>query len=154
MYVKFKSCTAQEYSNALAQGTIDSGTLYLVTTNGGLGSTSPQVRAELYIGNRHIAEELAAPILDIIKVLDAALNELGGDVEAINVDNIGDAHCKSMDMDNLPKVCGYPSLIEDNGTPSVAPDFKGQIYIDKNKGNVYFGKDTSSVYDWKRIDNE
>ena len=153
MYVKYKSCTAQEYSNALSQGTLDAGTLYIVTTNGGLGNTSPTVRAELYIGNRKVVEDIATPLIAIIQVLDAALNNLDYNVEAINVDNIGDVHCKSIDLDNLPKVCGYPTLISKPEPPSVIPDFVGQFYFDSYHKNVYFGAGTSSVSDFIRINN-
>lgn len=153
MYVNFKSCTAQEYSNALAQGSLDAATLYLVTTNGGLGDTSPTVRAELYIGNRKVVEEIATPLIAVIQVLDAALNNLDYNVEAINVDNTGDVHCKSIDLDNLPKVCGYPIMISKPESPSVIPNFVGQFYFDSSKKNVYFGAGTSSVSDFIRINN-
>jgi hypothetical protein len=153
MYVKYKSCTAQEYSNALSQGTLDAGTLYIVTTAGGLGDTSPTVRAELYIGNRKVVEDIAAPIIAMIQVLDAALNGLNGNVEAINVDNTGDVHCKSIDVDNLPKVCGYPAIIIKQNSPDVIPDFVGQFYFDSYNKNVYFGAGVASVSDFIRLNN-
>ena len=45
------------------------------------------------------------------------------DTAAIDMDNMGDAHCKSIDMDELPKVCGYPLFIITDGAPA-ASDFK------------------------------
>lgn len=73
------------------------------------------------------------------------------DTAAIDMDNMGDAHCKSIDMDELPKVCGYPLFIITDGAPAAAPDFIGQFYIDKTNGKAYMATGASAASDFKAL---
>lgn len=73
------------------------------------------------------------------------------DTAAIDIDNMGDAHCKSIDMDELPKVCGYPLFIITDGAPAAAPDFIGQFYIDKTNGKAYMATGASAASDFKAL---
>lgn len=84
----------------------------------------------------------------------AKLSELEGKVlrdeenlEAIhkNIDELGDVHAKSINMDELPKVCGYPMAIIGSGAPTVTPDFISQIYIDTTNHKVYMADGTANA---------
>lgn len=88
-------------------------------------------------------------IPDTIASLISLAGQNEANVAAIDVDNMGDAHCKSIDMDELPKVCGYQMIIIADAAPSVAPDFIGQVYIDKTNGKVYVATAASSASDFK-----
>ena len=62
---------------------------------------------------------------------------------------MGDAHCKSIDMDELPKVCGYDFIVMGTAAPTTAPDFIGQVFIDKTNGKVYVATGVSASTDYK-----
>lgn len=68
-------------------------------------------------------------IADVSPVIDAALNNLNGEIEAVDPENTGDIHCSGINMDDLPKVCGYPLIYFGADSPARTPDFVGQFYI-------------------------
>lgn len=92
-------------------------------------------------------------IADVSPVIDAALNNLNGEIAATDPEEVGDVHCKSIDMDSLLKVCGYPLYIIVTKAPDRAPDFIGQFWIDRSAGNIYMAKAVSNSASFIRINN-
>jgi len=76
-------------------------------------------------------------------------NEMLIELGLIDTENLGDVRAKSVDMDELPKVCGYPMYIIGTAAPSVTPDFIGQIYIDKQNAKVYIATDIANASSFK-----
>lgn len=70
------------------------------------------------------------------------------DLSAINVDNLGDAKTKSIDMDELPKICSFPMYIISTTAPNVSPDFISQHWIDTVSKKVYIAVGVSSAADF------
>lgn len=72
------------------------------------------------------------------------------DIDAIaaNRDNLGDVHAKSIDLDELPKVCHYEAIIIRAYAPDVAPDFIGQEWLDTANRKAYKAFGVSSVSDF------
>lgn len=68
-----------------------------------------------------------------------------------NMNELGDVHVKSVDMDELPKVCHYDMIIISSGSPSITPDFIGQVYIDKDAGKVYMATATTNSSSFKAL---
>lgn len=66
---------------------------------------------------------------DVTPVIEAALCELNAEIQATDPEETGDVHCHSIDMDSLPKVCGYPLIYFGADAPARIPDFIGQFYI-------------------------
>ena len=62
-----------------------------------------------------------------------------------NMDNLGDVRVKSVDMDELPKVSGYPLFVFGSGAPTVAPDFVPQFYIDTTGHKIYIADGTANA---------
>ena len=62
-----------------------------------------------------------------------------------NMDNLGDVHAKSVDVDELPKVCGYPMFVFGSGAPTMAPDFTSQFYIDTTNHKIYMADGTANA---------
>lgn len=73
------------------------------------------------------------------------------DVDALtaNRDNLGDVHAKSIDLDELPKICHYEAIIKATTAPNVAPDFIGQMWIDTAAGKVYMATATTNASSFK-----
>lgn len=69
-------------------------------------------------------------------------------VDSINVDNLGDVRAKSIDMDELPKICGFPMYIISTTAPNVSPDFISQHWIDTVAKKVYVAVGVSSAADF------
>lgn len=75
------------------------------------------------------------------------------DIEALKagIDELGDAHAKSLDLDELPKVCHYEMLVIRNYAPDVAPDFIGQIWVDTAAGKIYMATATTNASSFKAL---
>lgn len=65
-----------------------------------------------------------------------------------NLDELGDVHAKSLDMDELPKVAHYDMIVKGSGAPTTTPDFIGQRYIDTANKKSYDACGVGSVSDW------
>ena len=99
-------------------------------------------------------------------VIEASLCELNGEIEATDPNEAGDLHCSTVDMDNLPKVCGYPQVYFGADAPARTPDFIGQFYISgwsyNDEGvlvasgsaiHVYIAVGVTSASSYLRLDN-
>lgn len=122
--------------------------------NGDLATVPAVVEESYYLGVSDQILNAVAEISIISRIMAEALCSLRADVDAIDVDNAGDIRCKSVDSDDLPKFCGYPSRIEqalpDNTAPAVTPDFIGQEFYDTYNRIIYKAIGVSSASDWLR----
>jgi len=70
------------------------------------------------------------------------------DNEAIDLDNLGDVRLRSIDVDNLPKICGFDMFVISTTAPSVAPDFIPQIWVDTTAKKAYIAVGVSTSADF------
>ncbi len=95
--------------------------------------------------------KLAAKNVTSEKLADDAIayvEAIKENVDSINVDNLGDVRAKSIDMDELPKICGFPMYIISATAPNVAPDFITQHWIDTVEKKIYIAVGISSAADF------
>ena len=70
------------------------------------------------------------------------------DNEAIDLDNLGDVRLRSIDVDNLPKICGFDMFVISTKAPDVAPDFIPQIWVDTTAKKAYIAVGVSTSADF------
>ena len=114
-------------------------------------------------GSAYVTMKYAQNFLDALAALASTLHswQIRVIVEAIawlharisgleaGVDRAGDLKAESIDTKYLPKVCGYPLVIEGEEVPAVTPRFVGQRYHDKTNKKVYEAFSvTNSLEDW------
>lgn len=84
-------------------------------------------------------------------VIAQAFAQLLGDIQGVieNLKHMGSFKATDIDCENMPKVCGYPLVVEGAGAPSIVPRFVGQRYHDTTNRKCYecFSV-TNSVNDW------
>ena len=66
-----------------------------------------------------------------------------------NFDKLGNATALSLDIQELPKICGCELIFISNVAPNRSPDFVGQIYIDTSASKVYVATNVNSSGDYK-----
>jgi hypothetical protein len=103
---------------------------------------APGAVTEAKIGAKAVTREKIAD--DAASYVEA----IKENVDSINVDNLGDVRAKSIDMDELPKVCGFSMYIISTTAPNVAPDFISQHWIDTVAKKVYIAVGVSSAADF------
>jgi hypothetical protein len=54
-----------------------------------------------------------------------------------NLKHMGSFKATDIDCENMPKVCGYPLVVEGAGAPSIVPRFVGQRYHDTTNNKCY-----------------
>lgn len=122
--------------------------------NGDLAPVAAVVEESYYLGITDQILNAIAEITNISRILAEALCGIIADIGSINVDNAGDLRCKSIDSDELPSYCGYPSRIiqalPENTAPTVTPDFIGQEFYDTFNRIIYGAIGTASASDWLR----
>lgn len=120
--------TLSSYRTSAEQDTIDAG-------KADKSDTYTKTQTDSAISGAVATEATRAQATEA--ALQTATTELRADLNAIDVDNLGDVHAKSIDSDELPRVCGFEMFLKGTGAPSVTPDFIGQIYIDTTAQKVY-----------------
>ena len=72
-------------------------------------------------------------------VIAQAFAQLLGDIQGIteNLKHMGSFKATDIDCENMPKVCGYPLVVEGAGAPSIVPRFVGQRYHDTTNNKCY-----------------
>lgn len=83
--------------------------------------------------------------------LAQAIAELYSSIDGLkeNLLHLGNCKAQTIDLENLPNVCGHPLVIEGAGAPAVVPYFKGQRYHDTTGKKVYEAFSvTNSTADW------
>ncbi len=66
-----------------------------------------------------------------------------------NFDKLGNATALSLDIQELPKICGCELIFISNVAPNRLPDFVGQIYIDTSASKVYVATNVNNSGDYK-----
>jgi uncharacterized low-complexity protein len=103
---------------------------------------APGAVTEAKIGAKAVTREKIAD--DAASYVEA----IKENVDSINVDNLGDVRAKSIDMDELPKICGFSMYIISTTAPNVAPDFITQHWIDTVAKKIYVAVGVSSATDF------
>ena len=72
-------------------------------------------------------------------VIAQAFAQLLGDIQGIteNLKHMGSFKATDIDCENMPKVCGYPLVVEGAGAPNIVPRFVGQRYHDTTNNKCY-----------------
>ena len=72
-------------------------------------------------------------------VIAQAFAQLLGEIDGIveNLKHMGSFKATDIDCENMPKVCGYPLVVECAGAPSIVPRFIGQRYHDTTNNKCY-----------------
>ena len=72
-------------------------------------------------------------------VIAQAFAQTLGDIQGIieNLKHMGSFKATEIDCENMPKVCGYPLVVEGAGAPSIVPRFVGQRYHDTTNNKCY-----------------
>ena len=72
-------------------------------------------------------------------VIAQAFAQTLGDIQGIieNLKYMGSFKATDIDCENMPKVCGYPLVVEGAGAPSIVPRFVGQRYHDTTNNKCY-----------------
>ncbi len=84
-------------------------------------------------------------------VLAQAFADLFGLIDGLveNTKHMGSFKATEIDLEYLPKVCGYPLVVDGAGAPSIVPRFIGQRYHDITNSKCYeCFRVTNSVSDW------
>lgn len=72
-------------------------------------------------------------------VIAQAFAQTIGNMQGIieNLKHMGSFKTTDIDCENMPKVCGYPLVVEGAGAPSIVPRFVGQRYHDTTNNKCY-----------------
>lgn len=84
-------------------------------------------------------------------VLAQAFADLFGLIDGLveNTKHMGSFKATEIDLEYLPKVCGYPLVVEGADAPSIVPRFVGQRYHDTTNSKCYeCFRVTNAVSDW------
>ena len=84
-------------------------------------------------------------------VLAQAFADIFGLIDGLveNVKHMGSFKATEIDCEYIPKVCGFPLIVEGDGAPSIVPRFVGQKYLDKTNKKEYTAfAVTNSTGDW------
>ena len=84
-------------------------------------------------------------------VLAQAFADIFGLIDGLveNTKHMGSFKATEIDLEHLPKVCGYPLVVEGAGAPSIVPRFVGQRYHDTTNSKCYeCFRVTNAVSDW------
>ena len=84
-------------------------------------------------------------------VIAQAFAQAIGNMQSIieNLKHMGSFKATDIDCENMPKVCGYPLVVEGAGAPSIVPRFVGQRYHDTTNNKCYEAFSvTNSTANW------
>ena len=84
-------------------------------------------------------------------VLAQAFADIFGLIDGLveNTKHMGSFKATEIDLEYLPKVCGYPLVVDGAGAPSIVPRFIGQRYHDTTNSKCYeCFRVTNAVSDW------
>ena len=84
-------------------------------------------------------------------VVAQAFAQIFGNIDGIieNLKHMGSFKVTDIDCENMPKVCGYPLVVEGAGAPSIVPRFVGQRYHDTTNNKCYEAfAVTNNVNNW------
>ena len=104
---------------------------YTATVNGGVALV-----VGLGIFKNIATNFIGAPGQAVIaQAFAQAIGNMQGTIE--NLKHMGSFKATDIDCENMPKVCGYPLVVEGAGAPSIVPRFVGQRYHDTTNNKCY-----------------
>ena len=104
---------------------------YTATVNGGVALV-----VGLGIFKNIATNFIGAPGQAVIaQAFAQAIGNMQGIIE--NLKHMGSFKATDIDCENMPKVCGYPLVVEGAGAPSIVPRFVGQRYHDTTNNKCY-----------------
>ena len=104
---------------------------YTATVNGGVALV-----VGLGIFKNIATNFIGAPGQAVIaQAFAQAIGNMQGIIE--NLKHMGSFKATDIDCENMPKVCGYPLVVEGDGAPSIVPRFVGQRYHDTTNNKCY-----------------
>lgn len=104
---------------------------YTATVNGGVALV-----VGLGIFKNIATNFIGAPGQAVIaQAFAQAIGNMQGMIE--NLKHMGSFKATDIDCENMPKVCGYPLVVEGAGAPSIVPRFVGQRYHDTTNNKCY-----------------
>jgi hypothetical protein len=104
---------------------------YTATVNGGVALV-----VGLGIFKNIATNFIGAPGQAVIaQAFAQAIGNMQGIIE--NLKHMGSFKATDIDCENMPKVCGYPLVVEGAGAPSIVPRFVGQRYHDTANNKCY-----------------
>lgn len=105
----------------------------------------------VYVGSGDMPDGYNVQIDPTGDTIDYAqdIHQLEESMLAINVDRCGNLTAESIDVINIPKICGCPFVKIESSAPTTSPDFVGQMYIDTKSGKVYMATDVANVSSYK-----
>lgn len=104
---------------------------YTATVNGGVALV-----VGLGIFKNIATNFIGAPGQAVIaQAFAQAIGNMQGIIE--NLKHMGNFKATDIDCENMPKVCGYPLVVEGAGAPSIVPRFVGQRYHDTTNNKCY-----------------
>lgn len=80
------------------------------------------------------------------KRTEASLNSLIN-----NMEEQGNVHAQTLDIDNLPTICGFPLFKIMAKDPDATPDFIGQLWINKSSNTVYLATNCTNAAGYKQL---
>ena len=116
---------------------------YTATVNGGVALV-----VGLGIFKNIATNFIGAPGQAVIaQTFAQAIGNIQGIIE--NLKHMGSFKATDIDCENMPKVCGYPLVVEGAGAPSIVPRFVGQRYHDTTNNKCYEAFSvTNSTANW------
>lgn len=113
----------------------------------------------VYVGSGYMPDDCNVQIDPTGEVMDydeisqtiqrSIENEANIDSLISNFDKLGNATALSLDIQELPKICGCELIFINNVAPDRSPDFIGQIYIDTSASKVYVATNVNNSGDYK-----
>lgn len=110
-------------------------------------------KAALAAGNAAEAAAAAANLVDPLLVLAEHIASIEENIEVLQKTQaiFGQLTGETIDVKNIPLICGDPLIIIQNGAPSIAPDFIGQLLIDTAGAKAYIAFGYTNVSNWKAL---
>lgn len=121
-----------------------------------LADTKASLAAEKAALAAEKAAEAAAAAANLVDPLLVLAEHIASIEENINVLQktqaiFGQLTGETIDVKNIPLICGDPLIIIQNGAPSIAPDFIGQLLIDTAGAKAYIAFGYTNVSNWKAL---
>lgn len=121
----------------------------LADTKAGLAAEKAALAAE----KAAEAAAAAANLVDPLLVLAEHIVSIEENIDVLQKTQavFGQLTGETVDVKNIPLICGNPLIIIQNGAPSIAPDFIGQLLIDIAGAKAYIAFGYTSVSGWKAL---
>ena len=99
------------------------------------------------------AAAAAANLVDPLLVLAEHIVSIEENIDVLQKTQaiFGQLTGETIDVKNIPLICGNPLVIVQSGAPSIAPDFIGQLLIDIAGAKAYIAFGYTNVSNWKAL---